>query len=421
MIKKTVFLILGLILIFSVLYGEKGLSNKNDELQIIKKNAPKVYIDCDYCDMDFIRTNIVFVNYVVDTHEADIYILITRLRTGSRGRKYTLKFTGQKKFKGINDELYYISNHDDTEDTIRKGIVEKLKLGLIQYIKNSKIADYINILFTEKIKKKEVKNKWNNWIFNVSGGFSLGGEKSYKSKSFNYSASASRVTEQSRIQINFFKYIRTSTYKMEDEKLKSEKKRTKVSGIYVGSINEHFSFGGRFDMGSSTYYNRKRQIKLAPAIEYDFFPYSEATSKILRINYSIGIEADDYFETTIYNKDKETLVYQALLGELEIKERWGDASISIEFSQYLYDMKKYSLQFSGDVSWRILKGISFYSYGSYSLIHNQLYLPKGDLSSEEILLRTSALETNYDYYLGAGIRISFGSIYNNAVNPRFGY
>jgi len=50
-----------------------------------------------------------------------------------------------------------------------------------------------------------------------------------------------------------------------------------------------------------------------------------------------------------------------------------------------------------------------------------LYLPKGDLTSEEILLRTTSVETDYDYNIGIGIKISFGSFYNNVVNPRFGY
>jgi hypothetical protein len=401
--------------------GKELNKNCDNDFNKLKKNAPKVFIDCNYCDIDYIKTKIVFVNYVVETREADVYIMITRLRTGSGGRKYTIKFTGQKKFKGVNDELYYISNRDDSEDTVRKGIVVKLKLGLLQYIKNSKLSEYINIVFTKSDKPEQVKDKWNNWIFNINGGFSQGGEKSYKYKSIHYSFQASRVTEQSRISLRFFKQKSTSTFVMDEEEFTSERKTTFLSGIFVGSISEHFSFGGRTTMDSSTYYNRKRRIKVAPAIEYDIFPYSIATTKIFRINYSVGLENSEYYETTIYNKDKETLFFHSLLMEFELKQKRGDASISMDFSQYFHDMKKYSLEFSGDFSWRIMKGLSCYSYASYSMIHNQLYLPKGNLSPEEIFLRTSALETNYNYSIGIGIRISFGSIYNNAVNPRFGY
>jgi hypothetical protein len=36
------------------------------------------------------------------------------------------------------------------------------------------------------------------------------------------------------------------------------------------------------------------------------------------------------------------------------------------------------------------------------------------------LLRRKQLETSYNYYAYVGISYSFGSIFNNAVNPRFG-
>jgi len=40
-------------------------------------------------------------------------------------------------------------------------------------------------------------------------------------------------------------------------------------------------------------------------------------------------------------------------------------------------------------------------------------------SLEEILLRRRELETSYYYYFSIGLSYTFGSIYNNVVNPRF--
>jgi len=414
------FFVLIVLLLAIPLVGKKTYQQESDFLKI-KEDAPNVFIDCDYCDMDYIRKEIKFVNYVVEPHKADVYILITRLRTGSGGRKYTLEFTGQGRFEGINDKLFVISAQYDTRDKVREKLVKVLKLGLIQYAKKTKISEFLNVNFTEASKPVEFKDKWNNWVFNLSFGFSKGGEKSYEYEAVNYSANAKRVTEESRIEIGFFNLKRSSIFKMEGTELKSEKKKWNLKSVYVGSISQHFSFGGKVYIDSSTYFNTKRRIKAFPAIEYNFFPYSVATSKILRINYSIGIEDTEYYETTIYGKNRETLLFQAVEGEFESKQKWGEANIGIDFSQYLHDIKKYSLEFSGDLSWRISKGVSFYAYSSYTVIHNQLYLPKGDLTPEEILLRTSALETNYDYSFSFGIRVTFGSIYNNAVNPRFGY
>jgi len=55
-----------------------------------------------------------------------------------------------------------------------------------------------------------------------------------------------------------------------------------------------------------------------------------------------------------------------------------------------------------------------------STIHDQLGLVKGGVSAEEVLLRRRELETQYSYYASIGFSYTFGSIYNNVVNPRFG-
>ena len=51
---------------------------------------------------------------------------------------------------------------------------------------------------------------------------------------------------------------------------------------------------------------------------------------------------------------------------------------------------------------------------------DQIYLPKGEATTEEILVRQRQLATGYQYFLNFGISYSFGSIFNNIVNPRFG-
>jgi len=44
----------------------------------------------------------------------------------------------------------------------------------------------------------------------------------------------------------------------------------------------------------------------------------------------------------------------------------------------------------------------------------------GSATEEEILLEQRQLATQYDYFLSLGLRYTFGSIYSNVVNPRFG-
>ncbi len=44
---------------------------------------------------------------------------------------------------------------------------------------------------------------------------------------------------------------------------------------------------------------------------------------------------------------------------------------------------------------------------------------KGGAPPEQILLKKKELETQYSYYSQVGLTYTFGSIYNNVVNPRF--
>jgi len=75
---------------------------------------------------------------------------------------------------------------------------------------------------------------------------------------------------------------------------------------------------------------------------------------------------------------------------------------------------------SGSVDFRIAKGLSFNMGGSFRFVHDQLALVKGGATPEEILLRRRELETQYSYFTHFGLSYTFGSIYNNVVNPRFG-
>lgn len=60
------------------------------------------------------------------------------------------------------------------------------------------------------------------------------------------------------------------------------------------------------------------------------------------------------------------------------------------------------------------------SGGGASLIHDQLNLVKQDLTTDEILLQRKELATQYQFFTSFGFSYTFGSIYNNVVNPRFG-
>lgn len=89
MVKKQAVIILGalsLCFLISVPWA-RPQETANPSLDEMKKAAPKVFLDGARIDMDYIRTEITFVNYVRDRKEADVHVLITQQRTGGGGRE----------------------------------------------------------------------------------------------------------------------------------------------------------------------------------------------------------------------------------------------------------------------------------------------------------------------------------------------
>jgi hypothetical protein len=188
----------------------------------------------------------------------------------------------------------------------------------------------------------------------------------------------------------------------------------------VWSLGEHWSLGAWFSASSNTYSNIDLSVSPTPAIEYNVFPYSQSTRRQFRFVYRLGYSYRRYIEETIYDKTKEDLWGQSLSATFEIKEPWGDASATISGSHYFHDWRLNRLELYGRLSLRLVRGLSLSMSGGFSAIHDQLSLRKGDLSIDEVLLQRSELATDFEYYFSVGFSYTFGSVYSNVVNPRFG-
>jgi hypothetical protein len=82
----------------------------------------RVFLDCNRCDFDYLRTELAYVDYVRDRADARLHILVTTQGTGAGGTAYTMSFIGLKDFAGKADTLVYTSRPTDTRDEIRRGI-----------------------------------------------------------------------------------------------------------------------------------------------------------------------------------------------------------------------------------------------------------------------------------------------------------
>lgn len=385
-----------------------------------RQQAIKVFIDCEFCDINYIREEIPYVNYVRDVREAQVYILETGENTGSGGRKYTFAFVGQMEYSGRNDTLEYSSRPDDSRDITRIWRTQMLKMGLMPYVARTPLYEEVVISPTEEIITQEVEDRWDHWVFELDAEPNFEGEESYKELELRSSVSAVKITHNWKLEFDFDHRFSRTKYTYDDTLYTNDKNYQGLDVLVVKSLGEHWSAGLRTDVVSSTFNNTRFGVDFLPSVEYNIFPYSKSTHRQFRILYGIGGAYTLYNDSTIYNKIEETLFLHQLQLAYQVQEKWGSINISLEGSNYLHDFSKNRLELNGNISIRILKGLSLRLRGGVARINDQLSLVKGDLTEADILLQLQELETSYNIDGEIGITYTFGSIYNNIVNPRFG-
>ena len=402
--------------------GNGGQVVPQDELRSV---APNVYLDCERrtCDFDYIKTEITFVNYVLDRQNADVQIIVTREQTGSGGNEYTLAFLGLRRHQGKDATLKYYSKPTDTEDKFRRGLVNILKQGLIPYVYDTPLAEFISVSYAQKKDYRPTPNSdpWHYWVF----GLGIRGNGEFETLSGRYSyqvnVSANRTTEATKFRLYAGVNYNHRRYDIPDEPpIISDSNRKNLSTSLFKSIDGHWSWGGSVSLYSSTYDNARLYTSFGPAVEYNIFPYAEATRRELRIQYRLSCAMREYYEITIYDKEKEGLFSQALQIVLEVKEPWGSIGASVQGQTFLHDLSKNNLRADLGVYINLFKGFSFNVGGQYSRIRDQLSLPGRDYTPEEILLELKRLATGYYLRFDVGLNYRFGSIYSSVVNPRFG-
>jgi hypothetical protein len=181
----------------------------------LKQAAPRVFLDCHQCDMDFIRNEITFVNFVRDRQIADVHILVTIQLTGSGGREYSLDFIGQNAYHDLRSTLKYVSNETDTDDEQRRGLVRVLKMGLVPYAAKTAVGDFLNISFDKKVQPDVSGDIWNSWVFSLGVSGSVSGQESENFASGSGYFSANRITPQDKLRLGVSASLSTSKFQLD--------------------------------------------------------------------------------------------------------------------------------------------------------------------------------------------------------------
>lgn len=414
------------VLVICVLALFAATSSAQETSAAGRAGALRVFVDCDWCDETFLRTEITFIDYMRDRRDADVHALVTTQSTGGGGTEYTFKFIGLGRFQGVDQTLKETVPQTATGDERRRAVAEVLKRGLVRYVAETPLASRLKITFAPPHTGTEAqtdpkKDPWNLWVFRTSFGSSMSGERSNKSRSIRGSTSANRTTADWKLGFSASASYRDNTFELsETETFKSISRSVDGSGRVVKSLNEHWSAAVLGTYTVSTFYNYDRRTRLGGGIEYDVFPYSESTRRMLTVQYTVGHNTFDYREETVFFKTKEQLLDHRLSTSLSMRQPWGALFGDVSFSQYLNKPDKYNVSAFGNADVRLFKGFNLGFFGSVQRTRDQIYLPRGGATTEEILVRQRQLATGYRYSLSVNISYSFGSIFNNVVNPRFG-
>ncbi|HUF46638.1 MAG TPA: hypothetical protein VMM93_02420 [Vicinamibacterales bacterium] len=400
-------------------------SARTDTDQAQASQMLRVFLDCSQCDFNNLRQDITFINYVRDRKDADVHVLVTTQGTGGGGREYTFEFIGLGRFVDIQQRLIYTTSGTDTDDERRRGVARTFSLGLTPYLLRTPSADQFSLQYRAPAGAAQAAltpdDPWNFWILRVGANVDLSGEEKQQSRRFRGNLSANRTTADWKFSVSTNSAVNESDFILSDgREVRSTTRSWDVTGSAIKSIGvDHWGGLLRGQVRSSTQSNERRDARLSVGLEYDFFSYAESTRRSMVIQYSMGVAHVDYYQLTLFGKTKETLGDQRLAAILALRQPWGTSQMSVAYSSYLNDASQYRFDAYGDVDVRLFRGFGLTVEARASRVRDQLYLPAGSATDEEVLLRIRQLATGYRYGFQVGFSYQFGSIYNNVVNPRW--
>ncbi len=278
----------------------------------------RVFVDCRAggCDQEFFRTELAWVDHVRDQKDADVHVLVTGQGTGGGGTEYTIRFIGHGPWDGQEDTLRRNTEAAETEDGRRRALTQVFALGLARFAAATPIGTQLRVTppvaATQSAQTTAADDPWNYWVFRTNFNLNLNGEATSKFANMNANQSANRTTAAWKLNFNAGVNYNEGEYDLgEGEIFRSFRRGWNVNGLVVKSMGEHWSLGGKAGVQRSSFNNQKLNVRVAPGIEYNLFPYSKSTERQLTVQWTTGINRFVYDELTIFGKTEETKWDQA--------------------------------------------------------------------------------------------------------------
>lgn len=385
-----------------------------------------VFLDCRAggCDRNYFIQELPFVVWTQDRFDAEVHALVTELETGAGGSEYTIVLVGQRRFANRADTLIATIPPNVTFDMRRRELVRVLKVGLGPYALRTGMGPRLSLAFQapprDSVSVQPVKDPWNFWVYRASAEGNGGAESQSTDFELGGSLSATRITEEWKLVVDTDYEYRSLSFTPDSGPTETFiNRQAEIELVAIRSLTSHWSAGVAVGGEVDEFRNQNLALRAEAALEWNFFPWREATSRQLTVGTGLLLYHFDYNTRTIYGRLSETRSVAKLQLASEVRQPWGSLFAGARHLRYLHDLNIYSAEVYGEVSVRISRGLSLEFGASASKINDQLYLPAGGLSPGEILTRQRALRTAYRMDVSAGVSYTFGSIFNTFVNPRF--
>ena len=400
---KEIFLFILLILVADFGFGQ------NEKI--------KVFLNCP-CDDDYLKQNTLFFDYVRDMDLADIEVFVFEITNASGGSNFSFNFKGKNKF----NKEYVISKtipQNTSFNKSRKSLLDTYKLGMASFLSNTDYQSQVEVNFNNNLFPENLtKDKWKNWVFEVYGSFNFENEKSINEEEYNFGFDIDRVTDNWRFRSDFEIDRSIRFFSGGEQNYSSERESFYFSASLVKSISNHFSTGIFSSYTQDTYRNYKSSYNISPAIEYNFIPYNEVLTREVTLAYKLGYNLFHYIDETIYGFEDQKMFNHSLTLNLRFREKWGSIYSYLVASQFLDLPEQNRLTINNNLNIRIIRGLSVRISAYFRFIRDQINLPKGAASVEDLLLRQRQISTNFQNRISMGLSYTFGSIFNNIVNQR---
>jgi hypothetical protein len=390
----------------------------------------RVYLEACNCFEQFLREEIAWVDFVRQPQDADLQVLGNAVQTGAGGIERTLRFVGAGRFAGTDFALRAVTLPGEPEDGQRRTVLNTMQVGLLNFAAREGIPQgfEVDVEAPEAATAARTdRDPWNFWVIELGAEGALQAEETRRETAWEFSVQADRVTHNWLVDFRSDIESETESFDLDDDDDAGSGRRVEVTRrewaarlFLAKAFGNHWSVGVDSDVQSSTFGNVELSTQVTPAIEFNVFPYSDYATRQLRFEYGIGAIHARYNEVTLFDRLRETRPRHLLAATLQQRQPWGSIESRVEWSQYLHDLELSRLEFDGEVSLRLIRGLSLDIGGSASRIRDQISLPKRGATPEEVLLRVRELQSGYEVQFSVGVSYTFGSIFNNVVNPRFG-